>query len=283
MVLHHTQGVCDMKTTIIIYVLNKKGKPLMPTTRCGKVHKLLKEGKAIPVCNTPFTIRLKYETPDIVQSLTVGVDTGRENIGVAVSDDNGKCVYVADLSTSNKSVKKKMTERAEHRRSRRKHNRQSKQRKSKSDCTTIQNGNDDILRTKYYCKSIQVSYPGMYECITHKVIKGKESKFNNRKRKEGWITPSARQLIQMHMLLVKEISKFLPIDSIVIERVCFDFQKLANEDIKTWEYGKGKLYGYKDYKAYINDIQHEKCLICGKKVLNITIILFNAKMAVLIE
>jgi hypothetical protein len=254
-----------MKKATIIYVLNKKGKPLMPTTRCGKVHKLLKKGKAIPVCNNPFTIRLKYETPDIVQSLTVGVDTGRENIGVAVSDDNGKCVYIAELFTSNKSIKKKMTERAAHRRSRRKHNRQSKQRKSKSDCTTIQSGNNDILRTKYHCKSIQVSYPGMHECITHKVIKGKEAKFNNRKRKEGWITPSARQLIQMHILLVKEISKFLPIDSIVMERVCFDFQKLANEDIKTWEYGKGRLYGYKDYKAYINDIQHRKCLICGKK------------------
>ena len=34
-----------MKQKTIVYVLNKKGKPLMPTTRCGKVHKLLKEGK----------------------------------------------------------------------------------------------------------------------------------------------------------------------------------------------------------------------------------------------
>lgn len=254
-----------MKQKTIVYVLNKKGKPLMPTTRCGKVHKLLKEGRAVPVCNNPFTIRLKYETPDIVQSLTVGVDTGRENIGVAVSDEEGNCLYSAELTTSNKSIKKKMFERAEHRRSRRRHNRQSKQRKAKSDNTEIQNGDDDKVRTKHNCKSVKVSYPGMDETVTHKVIKGKEAKFNNRKREEGWLTPSARQLIQMHMLLIKEISKFLPIDSIAIERVCFDFQKLENENIRNWEYGKGKLYGYKDYKEYINDVQNGRCLVCGKR------------------
>ena len=254
-----------MKQKIIVYVLNKKGKPLMPTTRCGKVHKLLKEGKAVPVCNNPFTIRLKYETPDIVQSLTVGIDTGRENIGVAVSDEEGNCLYFAELTTSNKSIKKRMSERAKHRRSRRRHNRQSKQRKAKFDNTEIQNGDDDKVRTKHDCKSAKVSYPGMDETITHKVIKGKEAKFNNRKRKDDWITPSARQLIQMHMLLIKEISKFLPIDSVAIERVCFDFQKLENENIRNWEYGKGKLYGYKDYKEYINDVQNDRCLVCGKK------------------
>ena len=264
MVFHHQKGKF-MKQKVIVYVLNKKGKPLMPTTRCGRVHKLLKEGKAVPVCNNPFTIRLKYETPDIIQSLTVGIDTGRENVGVSVSDEDGNCLYSAELTTSNKSIKKKMSERAEHRRSRRRHNRQSKQRKAKSDNTEISNGDDDTIRTKHNCKSVKVSYPGMDETITHKVIKGKEAKFNNRKREDGWLTPSARQLIQMHILLIKEIQRFLPIDSVAIERVCFDFQKLENENIKNWEYGKGKLYGYKDYKEYINDVQHGRCLICGKK------------------
>lgn len=44
-----------MKQKTIVYVLNKKGKPLMPTTRCGRVHKLLKAGLAVPVNNNPFT------------------------------------------------------------------------------------------------------------------------------------------------------------------------------------------------------------------------------------
>ena len=49
----------------------------MPTTRCGKVRKLLKEGKAV-VRSNPFTIRLKYDTDNVVQDLYLGIDTGEK-------------------------------------------------------------------------------------------------------------------------------------------------------------------------------------------------------------
>ena len=78
-----------MKQKTYVYILNKQGKPLMPTTRCGKVRKLLKEGKAVVVRSNPFTIRLKYDTTNIVQDLYLGIDTGRENIGVGISDTKG--------------------------------------------------------------------------------------------------------------------------------------------------------------------------------------------------
>ena len=41
---------------VYVYVLDKHGKPLMPTTRCGHVRRLLKSGKAVVVSTTPFTI-----------------------------------------------------------------------------------------------------------------------------------------------------------------------------------------------------------------------------------
>ena len=66
----------------------------------------------------------------------------------------------------------------------------------------------------------------------------------------------------MHMNATKSVMKLLPISHIVLERVSFDFQQLENEDIKAWEYGKGVLYGYKDYKEYINEQQKGKCLLC---------------------
>lgn len=50
-----------------VYVLNKDGKPLMPTTRCGHIRHLLKEKKARVVRTNPFTIKLVYETDDVVQ------------------------------------------------------------------------------------------------------------------------------------------------------------------------------------------------------------------------
>lgn len=156
-----------------------------------------------------------------------------------------------------------MTSRAETRRGRRRHDRQSKQRKAKSDNTEIQNGDNDKVRTKYDCKSVKIKYPGADEAVTHKVVRGKEAKFNNRKRPEGWITPSARQLVQMHINMLKQIMGFLPISRISLERVTFDFQRLENENIYDWNHGK--LYGYETYKDYIKDEQNGFCLLCGKK------------------
>ena len=62
-----------------VYVVDKKGRPLMPTPRFGHVRKLLKEGKAVPISHSPFTIRLKYDVPGYTQPVHLGIDTGREN------------------------------------------------------------------------------------------------------------------------------------------------------------------------------------------------------------
>ena len=101
----------------------------------------------------------------------------------------------------------------------------------------------------------------MEETITSKVIRGKEAKFNNRTRPEGWLTPSGRQLIQMHVQCLEKTLKILPLTDFTLEYVKFDFQKLENEDIDDWQHGP--LYGYNSYKDYINDEQSGKCLICG--------------------
>lgn len=44
----------------MVYVQDIDGKPLMPTTRHGKVRRLLKSNKAVVVNLCPFTIRLTY-------------------------------------------------------------------------------------------------------------------------------------------------------------------------------------------------------------------------------
>ena len=75
-----------------VYVQSISGKPLMPTTRCGHVRRLLKEGKAKVVERKPFTIQLLYETEEITQPLYLGIDPGRTNIGIAVVRENGEAV-----------------------------------------------------------------------------------------------------------------------------------------------------------------------------------------------
>lgn len=240
----------------------------MPTKRFGHVRRLLKQGLAVAVNNHPFTIRLKYNTPNIIQLLTLGIDTGRENIGLGVSDENGNCLYLAEVVTNNKSITKNMQERKMHRNARRRNRRIRKQRNAIKTGNTIQNGYDDVLRSKKECKSKDIRYPGMDETITCKVIKGKEAKFNNRKRNDGWLTPSARNLVQCHENAVKRVMEILSISNIVIERVCFDFQKLENESIENWQYTKGPLYGFKSYKDYIKEQQHGHCLLCNNRITN---------------
>ena len=64
-----TYGLC--------FVLDRDGNPLMPTTRCGKVRRMLKNGQAEVVSRIPFTIRLCYEPASKeTQRLVYGCDPG---------------------------------------------------------------------------------------------------------------------------------------------------------------------------------------------------------------
>ena len=72
-----------------VCVLDQQGKPLMPTTRLGKVYRLLKTKKAHIVSYEPFTIQLDYE-PDthIIQPMTLGVDSGAIHSGYSVANEH---------------------------------------------------------------------------------------------------------------------------------------------------------------------------------------------------
>jgi len=58
---------------MLVYVLNKYGKPLMPCKpRNARI--LLKEKKAKVVNRTPFTIQLLYGSSGYKQQVNLGVD-----------------------------------------------------------------------------------------------------------------------------------------------------------------------------------------------------------------
>lgn len=112
----------------MVYVLNKDGQPLMPTTRHGKVKHLLKKGKAKVIRRCPFTIKLLYESTNHTQNLILGVDTGSGTLGTAVSDDNGNIVYMSKVEVRN-DITDKMKQRSKYRRNRR--NRKTRYRKAR--------------------------------------------------------------------------------------------------------------------------------------------------------
>ena len=47
---------------MVVYVLDVNGNPMMPTSRFGKVRRLLKDKKAKVIRRNPFTIKLLYSS-----------------------------------------------------------------------------------------------------------------------------------------------------------------------------------------------------------------------------
>ena len=87
----------------MVYVQDINGKPLMPTTRHGKVRRLLKSNKAIVVNLCPFTIKLTYETANYKQEIALGVDTGTKHVGISATTKS-KELYASEVILRNDIV-----------------------------------------------------------------------------------------------------------------------------------------------------------------------------------
>ncbi|MEZ0535981.1 RNA-guided endonuclease IscB [Caldicellulosiruptoraceae bacterium PP1] len=81
---------------MIVFVLNKHGKPLMPC-KPSKARKLLKQGKAKVVKKEPFTIQLLYGSSGYKQKCIAGIDAGSKNVGIAVTTEDGRIIYKAQV------------------------------------------------------------------------------------------------------------------------------------------------------------------------------------------
>lgn len=69
---------------MLVYVLNKNRKPLMPC-KPQKARKLLRNGKAKVIRREPFTIQLLYGSSGYRQHVTLGVDAGSKYIGLSAT------------------------------------------------------------------------------------------------------------------------------------------------------------------------------------------------------
>ena len=109
----------------MVFVLDSNGHPLMPTTRHGKVRRLLKSGNAKIVKRCPFTIQLLYDSTHQTQAVSLGVDAGSRHIGISATTED-KVLYESVVELRNNIVDLLSTRR-ELRRSRR--NRKTRYRK----------------------------------------------------------------------------------------------------------------------------------------------------------
>ena len=102
----------------MVYVLDKDGKPLMPTERYGKIRHMIEDERARVVKRTPFTIQLTYDPEThCVQDITLGVDAGSKHVGLSATTEK-KELFSAEM-TLRDDIPQLMTSRRQARRTRR--------------------------------------------------------------------------------------------------------------------------------------------------------------------
>lgn len=193
----------------MVYVISKDGKPLMPTKRFGKVRRWLKNGQAEVVNRNPFTIRLKFETTVYTQKVTLGIDSGYENIGYSATTEKDELIG-GEVKLA-KGISKRIEERSKYRGQRRGR-------------------------------------------LRHRV-----KRFENRKRKSGWLAPSILHKLESHVSFVEKIKSFLPISEVVVEVANFDIQKIKNPDIEGEMYQQGSKLGFWNLREYILHRDEHRC------------------------
>ena len=92
----------------------------------------------------------------------------------------------------------------------------------------------------------------------------RKPRFDNRKRKRGWLPPSLLSRLTNIMTWTTRLSRFCPITAISQELVKFDTQRMQNAEIAGLEYQQGELQGY-EVREYLLDKWGRQCAYCGTK------------------
>lgn len=220
---------------VLVYGLY--GTPLMPTTNC-KARKLLQAGKAKIVNRHPFTIQLLYKTGTAIQSGNIGIDTGSQHIGVAVTVENKVMIKNEHILRSSMEKRVLIKRRAEYRRGRR------------------------YRKVRYRHPKWKIHTKRIYDkrgCWEKCKIKHVSP------RPEGWLPPSIQSKTDHHIHIIQSYLKALP-DSfrLVIEAARFDMARMQNPAIHGEMYQHGPQYDYENTKAYVFDRDGYTCQCCKR-------------------
>ena len=101
---------------MLVFVLNKHGRPLMPC-KPAKARHLLNQDKAKVIQRTPFTIQLLYGSSGYTQNITLGIDPGYSYIGYSAVSDSKELIAGEVILRSD--IKRLLEKRASYRRTRR--------------------------------------------------------------------------------------------------------------------------------------------------------------------
>ena len=101
----------------------------------------------------------------------------------------------------------------------------------------------------------------------------RKPRFNNRKRKDGWLAPSVQNKVNTHMAVIRKVHEILPIAKIIVEVASFDIQKIKKPAISGTEYQQGERLDFWNVREYVLFRDGHTCQCCkGKskdKILNV--------------
>ena len=101
----------------------------------------------------------------------------------------------------------------------------------------------------------------------------RKPRFDNRKRKDGWLAPSVQNKVDSHLTVIRKVYEILPISKIIVEVASFDIQKIKNPTISGTDYQQGEQLDFWNIREYVLFRDGHTCQCCkGKskdKVLNV--------------
>ena len=101
----------------------------------------------------------------------------------------------------------------------------------------------------------------------------RKPRFDNRRRRDGWLAPSVQQKVNTHLTVISKVNEILPVARTIAEVAAFDIQKTKNPDIQGAEYQQGEQLGSWNIREYVLFRDGHTCQCCkGKskdKILNV--------------
>ena len=96
----------------------------------------------------------------------------------------------------------------------------------------------------------------------------RKPRFDNRRRKEGWLAPSVQNKVDTHLTVLRKVNEILPVSKIVVEVAAFDIQKIKNPSISGVEYQQGELLDFANLREYCFWRDNYTCQWCKGKSKN---------------
>jgi RRXRR protein/HNH endonuclease len=93
----------------------------------------------------------------------------------------------------------------------------------------------------------------------------RKARFLNRKKPEGWLSPSVEHKVESHIKIIRLVHTCLPVTKTLIEVAQFDLQKIKNPEIEGVEYQQGPQLGFWNTREYVLARDSHRCHWCNGK------------------